>query len=252
MRGKIKTVYAKSRGTYGSPRVHACLVEQGERVSRPRVARIMREHGIQGKNRRRFKATTNSHHAHPIAENRLERDFKAEKPDRIWAADITYLPTLEGWLYLAVVIDLFSRQVVGWSMSASLETGFVLDALSMAWVSRKPSPGLVHHSDRGVQYAARDFQRALERLRAVASMSRKGDCWDNAVVESFFSSLKLELDLDGTIGSRAELERWCSSGSKFGTTGSAGTRASASSRPQGSRSPGRGRTKSPPNLDNPS
>jgi putative transposase len=202
---KVKTIFENSRNTYGSARVHACLLEEDEVCCKPVVASIMREQGLKGKRKGRVQhKTTNSKHAHPIAQNKLERAFDASKPDLKWASDITYLPTTEGWLYLAVTLDLFSRKVVGWSMSESLESKLVLDALEMARNLRKPAAGLLHHSDRGVQYAALDFQRALARLEAIQSMSRKGDCWDNAVVESFFASLKCELDLEDAIGSRAE------------------------------------------------
>lgn len=201
---KIKSIYERSRRTYGSARIHACLLEDNEACCKPVVASIMRQHGLRGKRKGRIKRrTTDSEHDHPIAQNVLERKFDASKPDLKWASDITYLPTLEGWLYLAVVIDLFSRKVVGWSMGDSLASGLVVDALEMARGSREPGAGLLHHSDRGVQYAAADFQRALARLEAVPSMSRKGDCWDNAVVESFFATLKCELDLEHPIGSQA-------------------------------------------------
>ncbi len=164
----------------------------------------MREQGIRGKRKGKIKhQTINSKHRNAIAENKLERNFSAEKPDQKWSSDITYIPTLEGWLYLAVVI-LFSRKVIGWSMNESLESKLVLNALEMARISRNPSAGLLHHSDRGVQYAAQDFQRALERLKAVPSMSRKGNCWDNAVVESFFGTMKCELNLKKSIGNRSE------------------------------------------------
>jgi putative transposase len=202
---KVKTIFENSRNTYGSARVHACLLEENESCCKPVVASIMHDLGLKGKRKGRVtQKTTNSKHAHPVAQNRLERAFDASKPDLKWASDITYLPTTEGWLYLAITLDLFSRKVVGWSMSESLESKLVLDALEMARNSRTPAAGLLHHSDRGVQYAALDFQRALARLEAVQSMSRKGDCWDNAVVESFFASLKCELDLEDAIGSRAE------------------------------------------------
>jgi putative transposase len=153
---KIRILHMDSRNTYGSSRIHAILLEQHDLCSRPRVASIMLEQGIHGKRKgkRNKKQTTNSKHQHAIAENKLERNFKAEKPNQKWVADITYIPTLTGWLYLAVVIDLFSRKVVGWSMSLTLEARIVLDALEMARSSRKPSEGLVYHSDRGVQYAA--------------------------------------------------------------------------------------------------
>lgn len=202
---KIKTIFENSRKTYGSARIHACLREENEPGSRPRVAGIMRELGLQGKRKGTVrKKTTDSNHSHAIAENKLERSFDAQKPNQKWVADLTYIPTLEGWLFLAVVVDLFSRRIVGWSISNSLETRVVLDAFEMARAARRPGAGLLHHSDRGSQYASHEFQAALERLQAVSSMSRKGNCWDNAVVESLFGTLKCELDLEVAIGSQAE------------------------------------------------
>ena len=199
----IKEVHAASRGTYGSQRVAKGLEARGLKASRPRVARIMKARGLQGKSKRKYRVTTNSKHKHGFSENRLARAFGADKPNLKWVSDITYLPTSEGWLYLAVVLDLFSRKVIGWAFSERLEASIAVQALEMARVSRNPSAGLLHHSDRGVQYAAQNFKRALERLKAEPSMSRKGNCWDNAVVESFFGTLKLELDLDSVIGTRA-------------------------------------------------
>ncbi len=202
---QIKLIHANSRNTYGSARIHAVLLETTERCSRPLVASVMRDYGLAGKRKGKIKQiTTDSTHGHAIAENRLDREFDAEKPNQKWVADITYLPTTEGWLYLAAVLDLHSRRVVGWSMSDSLESKVVLDALEMARISRKPSAGLVYHSDRGVQYAATVHRAALERIGAVSSMSRKGNCWDNAVAESFFGTLKCELDLAKPIGSKAQ------------------------------------------------
>jgi putative transposase len=155
---KVKTIFENSRNTYGSARIHAVLLEENESCCKPMVASIMREQGLKGKRKGQVKhKTTNSKHAHPIAQNKLERAFDASKPDLKWASDITYLPTTEGWLYLAITLDLFSRKVVGWSMSDSLESKLVLDALEMARNSRTPAAGLLHHSDRGVQYAAFDF-----------------------------------------------------------------------------------------------
>ena len=215
---KIKLIHANSRNTYGSTRVHAVLLENTERCSRPRGASIMRDHGLTGKRKGKVRqVTTDSTHGHAIAENRLERNFDADKPNQKWVADITYLPTTEGWLYLAAVLDLHSRRVVGWSMSDSLESQVVLDALEMARILRKPTAGLVYHSDRGVQYAAAVHRTAIERSGAVSSMSRKGNCWDNAVTESFFGTLKCELDLAKPIGSKAHtraavfewIEGWC-------------------------------------------
>ena len=202
---KIKTIHENSRKTYGSARIHACLLETEESCSRPRVAGIMRELGLEGKRKGKpRRKTTDSAHAHAIAENKLERRFDAQKPDQKWVADLTYIPTSEGWLFLAVVLDLFSRKIVGWSMSESLEARVVLDALEMARSSRNPTAGLLHHSDRGVQYSAVAHRSALECFGAISSMSRKGNCWDNAVAESLFGTLKCELDLEQAIGSRAE------------------------------------------------
>ena len=199
----IKEIHTSSKGRYGAPRVHAELRARGTRGSRKRVARLMRSQGLYGKTRRKFKSTTDSKHKFPIAENKLERNFAAEKPDQKWLADITCLPTLEGFLFLAVVLDVFSRKIVGWSIHDSLETKIVLDALEMARVSRRPGAGLLHHSDRGSQYASNAFQAALERLGAISSMSRKGNCWDNAMMESFFASLKNELDFEGSMKTKA-------------------------------------------------
>jgi putative transposase len=199
----IEEIHTASKGRYGAPRVHAELHARGMRGSKKRVARLMRARGLCGKTRRKFKSTTDSKHKFPIAENRLERNFTAEKPDQKWLADITCLPTLEGFLFLAVVLDVFSRKIVGWSIHDSLEAKIVLDALEMARVSRRPGAGLLHHSDRGSQYASNAFQAALERLGAISSMSRKGNCWDNAMMESFFASLKNELDFEGPMKTKA-------------------------------------------------
>jgi putative transposase len=193
---KIANIHAGSRKRYGSPRVHDALREGGERVSRKRVARIMKEQDLRGKRRRRFRVTTQSDHPFPIAGNVLARDFSCMKPDQKWVGDITYVWTREGWLYLAVLVDLFSRRVVGWSMSDSLATDLPLQALTMALETRRPHRGLVHHSDRGCQYASAEYRRVLEQHGLVASMSRRGNCWDNAVAESFFATLKVELVRD--------------------------------------------------------
>lgn len=190
---KIAQVHKDSRGTYGSPRVYAELVEQGLEVGRNRIARIMREEGIVGRPKPKFRKTTDSNHKLPVADNVLDRNFVADEPDRAWVADITYIWTQQGWLYLAVILDLFSRRVVGWSMAEHMRTSLVLDALRAALGSRMPSPaGLVFHSDRGSQYASGDYQKALDENGITCSMSRRGNCWDNAVAESFFSTLKTE------------------------------------------------------------
>jgi transposase InsO family protein len=196
LRAEVRAIHAMSRGRYGSPRIHAELQERGERVSRKRVARLMSQEGLRGKKRRRFKVTTNSNHTYPVAPNVLDRKFDVDEvgaPDQVWAADITYVPTREGWLYLAIVLDLASRLVVGWSMGETLESSLAVDALNMAIQRRRPAAGLLHHSDRGVQYASNDYRALLEGKKAVTSMSRKGNCWDNAAMESWFGTMKTEL-----------------------------------------------------------
>jgi putative transposase len=204
---KIAEIHDDSRKRYGSPRVHRELHDGGERVSRKRVARLMRERGLCGKRRRRFRVTTNSNHKQPVASNVLARNFSADAPDRAWVGDITYIWTREGWLYLAVLIDLFSRRVVGWSMSERLATDVAMNALTMAHGARRPGPGLVHHTDQGCQYASAMYRRALERIGSVASMSRRGNCWDNAVAESFFATLKVELVRDEDFVTRDDARR---------------------------------------------
>ena len=193
----VRTVHHQSRRTYGSPRIHAELQAQGERCGRKRVARLMRAEGLRVKVRRRFRPqTTDSKHPHPVAENVLARRLRVEEiavTNRVWAGDITYVPTREGWLYLAVILDLASRPVVGWSMGRTLEASLAIAALRMALMARGPASGLLHHSDRGVQYAALDYQALLTRRAMVPSMSRRANCYDNAVVESFFATLEWEL-----------------------------------------------------------
>jgi len=191
---KVKAAHQENRGVYGSPRVSRVLKAQGEAACENTVAKVMRESGIRAKTRRKFvPRTTDSSHERPVAENVLARDFAAELPDRKWAADITYVPTGEGWLYLAAVLDLCSRKVVGWSMAEHMRTGLVSDALKMAVARRRPGEGLLHHSDRGSQYASDDYRHLLQSHGIDCSMSGKGDCWDNAVMESFFGTLKTEL-----------------------------------------------------------
>jgi len=189
----IRAAHAASGKRYGSPRIHADLKADDQRVGRKRVARLMREEGIEGQRKRRFRVTTDSRHTHPIAANELNRNFTASEPNKIWVTDITYIWTREGWMYLAAILDLFSRRVVGWSMDSCIDRTLALDALNMALKTRRPESGLLHHSDRGVQYASADYQKQLRDHGIVCSMSRKGDCWDNAVAESFFSTLKAEL-----------------------------------------------------------
>ena len=190
---KIKISHENSRQNYGSRRIKDDLQDEGETVSKARVLRLMKQEGLQSKHCKKFKATTNSKHELPISPNLLQRDFDVEAPDRAYVSDITYVWTSEGWLYLAVTIDLFSRLVVGWSLSTRMFASLVTDALEMAIAKRDPGPGLIHHSDRGVQYASDAFQSILEAHDYRGSMSRKGDCWDNAVAESFFKTLKAEL-----------------------------------------------------------
>lgn len=190
---EIRAAHEASRGRYGSPRVHAELRARGRRIGRKRVARLMRGMGLAARRRRRVRRTTDSRHAFPIAPNLLARNFTADAPDRIWLADLTYIGTAQGWLYLAVVLDLYTRRVVGWAMADHLRHELALAALDMAIVRQRPAPGLVHHADRGVQYAAHGYRARLRRHGMLCSMSRKGDCWDNAPMESFFASLKGEL-----------------------------------------------------------
>lgn len=191
----ITSIHANSRRTYGSPRVHAELKALDVSISQKRVARLMRQNGLAARKRRRFlPKTTDSNHPHPIADNVLARDFTRSAPNQAWVGDITYVATGEGWLYLAVLLDLYSRRVVGWAMSDRIDRQLVLDALSMAVTHRgAPSGGVLHHSDRGSQYASTDYRKALAEFGFESSMSRKGNCWDNAVSESFFATLKVEL-----------------------------------------------------------
>ena len=190
----IKAAHRRSRGTYGAPRVTAELLAEGHEVGRGRVARLMAAHGLSGTPKRRFRPqTTDSDHDDRVADNVLGRQFTTTGPNQARVGDITYLPTLAGWVYLAVLIDLFSRKVVGWSLRSDMETELCLSALRQAATTRQPRQGLVHHSDRGSQYTSKAYQRALRGLRATPSMSRKGNCWDNAVAESFFGTLEQEL-----------------------------------------------------------
>ena len=192
LKEEIAKTYESSRKTYGSPRITQTLRQNGRNVGHNRVARLMRETGLRALTKKRWKVTTQSKHRYPVAENILGREFKAAGPDQKWVGDITYILTAEGWLYLAVVLDLYSRKVVGWSMSSEMRTDLVLDALNMALTERKPAGGLLFHSDRGVQYASERFRSRLEQLGIQQSMSRKGNCWDNACVESFFGTMKQE------------------------------------------------------------
>jgi putative transposase len=190
---RIKNIFKESKETYGSRRIRNKLVTLKVRVSRMRISRIMKRLGIGPKRRRKFQSTTDSKHHFPVHPNLLSRNFDVSAPNCVWTSDITYVPTDEGWLYLAGVMDLFNKGIVGWSMSDSLRSKIAVDALDMAIGKRKPSAGLIHHSDRGVQYACGEYQKILETKGLLCSMSRKGDCWDNAPMESFFATLKKEL-----------------------------------------------------------
>lgn len=188
----IRAVYAETKGAYGSPRIWREIKDRGFPASRERVARLMKQNDIRARHKRRYKATTDSKHDLPVAPNLLDRDFAPTRPDQTWTADITYIPTAEGWLYLAVVMDLYTRMIVGWSMDARMTRELVINALRMAYFRRRPKAGLLHHSDRGSQYASHDYQAELARYGMRVSMSRKSNCWDNAPMESFFNSMKNE------------------------------------------------------------
>ncbi|WP_404944761.1 IS3 family transposase [Sagittula sp. P11] len=189
----IRTVFALSNGSYGSPRMHRDLIDEGHRIGRHRTARLMRENGLVARQKRRFKRTTDSEHAWPIAQNLIAQDFSADAPDKKWGADISYIWTAQGWLYLAVVLDLHSRRVVGWATSDRLKRDLAVEALRRAIANRNPSAGLVHHSDRGSQYCSVDYQAELRKRGILISMSGRGNCYDNAMVETFFKTIKSEL-----------------------------------------------------------
>lgn len=189
---KVRRIHSETRGSYGSRRTAERLRMQGHPVGRYRARSLMKKAGVSVTHRKKFRRTTDSKHNLPVAPNLLNRNFQVDRPDKVWCSDITYLWTMEGWLYLAVIIDLFSRKVIGWAMSHRMKASLVMEALSMAYWRRKPAKGLIHHSDRGSQYAASHYRHRLDVYGMLCSMSRKGDCWDNAVVESFFHSLKTE------------------------------------------------------------
>jgi transposase InsO family protein len=189
----IRVIHRESRETYGSPSIWDALIKQGHGVGEHRVARLMRQEGIRAKTVKKWRATTQSNHRLPVALNTLNRQFTVTQPNRVWAGDITYVWTTEGWLYLAVVLDLYSRLVIGWAMGSRLTVELAEQALTMAVANRAPRAGLLHHSDRGSQYAATSYQHLLGEHGITTSMSRKGNCWDNACVESFFGTLKREL-----------------------------------------------------------
>ena len=201
---EIREIHHEVKARYGSPRIHAELAARGESCSVNTVAKLMRQHGIAAKAKRKFRCTTDSNHGRPVAENLVDRHFEPEAADQVWTADITYVPTGEGWLYLAAVEDLHSRRIVGWSMSERIDSRLAVDALEMAIARRLPGEGLVAHSDRGSQYASEHYQQLLASHGITCSMSRRGDCWDNAPMESFFASLKKELVHDADYATRAE------------------------------------------------
>jgi putative transposase len=199
---EVRAVFDEHRGRYGSPRISRAL-----RVCRHRVARLMREQQLRARHRRRFCRTTDSRHSQPTPPNLLARQFRTESPDRAWAGDVTYIPTGEGWLFLAVLLDLYSRRVIGWAMSERNDEALTLSALAMALEQRRPGPGLIHHSDRGTTYSAGTYQDVLAQHGIVCSMSRKGNCWDNAVVESFFSTLDFECASGQPFATRSKARR---------------------------------------------
>lgn len=190
---EIRAIHREHKDRYGSPRIHSELTEQGHRISRKRVARLMRENGLKARPRRRFRRTTDSRHKHPVAPNLLARNFTVGARDQAWVGDITYIWTMEGWAYLAVLIDLYSRRVVGWALRKSLDRELAVAALERAIRLRAPERGLIHHTDRGCQYASAEYREILHQHGFACSMSGAGDCWDNAVAESFFATLKKEL-----------------------------------------------------------
>ena len=190
---EVAATHKRNRRVYGSPRVHADLNARGVRVGKHRVARLMREQGLKARRTRRFVKTTDSRHFAPLAPNLLERNFETSAPNEAWVGDVTYVSTNEGWLFLAVILDLFARRVVGWAASATNDSELALAAVELAVRRRKPTAGLVHHTDRGSPYASDEYRRALSAAGMVCSMSRAGNCWDNAVAESFFATLKAEL-----------------------------------------------------------
>ena len=189
----IRAYFAASNGTYGSPRMHVDLREDGLRIGRHRVARLMRDNALKANQKRRFKKTTDSNHGGVIAANLLDQDFACEQPDQKWGVDISYVWTLEGWLYLAIVLDFYSRRIVGWAVSNRLKKDLALDALRRAIAVRAPVPNLIHHSDRGSQYCSDDYLRLLKDHHMISSMSGKGNCYDNAMVETVFKTIKSEL-----------------------------------------------------------
>ena len=200
---EIRAVFTKAKKRYGSPRIMRVLRKRGVRVGKKRVARLMRQNGLVARPKKRFRVTTNSEHKHPIAPNLLRRDFSADSPNKVWVGDITYIWTHEGWMYLATIIDVFSRRVVGWAMRSYLSRQLAMEALSRAIELRQPKSGLIHHTDRGCQYASSDYRNLLKSAGIQQSMSRSGNCLDNAMAESFFSTLEYELLMQNNFQSRS-------------------------------------------------
>ena len=201
---EIAIIHLESKGIYGSPKVHRELRRRGKQHGKNRIARLMRKDGLYSKTKRKFRVTTDSSHKQPVAANLLNREFKPARPNQAWVSDITYIWTAEGWLYLATVMDLYSRNIVGWSMAERMTRQLVMDALTLAAKRRNPPRGLLHHSDRGSQYASDDYQALLSKFGMICSMSRAGNCWDNAPAESFFSTLKRELVFHNIYQSRSQ------------------------------------------------
>jgi putative transposase len=205
LRVEMRAYHKASRNTYGSPRLQRDLAEGGRRIGRNRVMRLMRQEGLSGRRKRKYVHTTNSKHRFPVAENILDRNFTTAYPNEAWVGDITYMQTNEGWVYLAVLLDLYSRKVVGYAMDSRMKTDLPLRALRMAYFNRRPAPGLIHHTDRGSQYASIQYRQCLNGYEAICSMSRRGECWDNAVGESFFGRLKDDLLYRASWSTRTEL-----------------------------------------------
>ena len=200
----VRSTFAEFDGAYGAPRVYRELKAKRYPVSQERVRRLKQQAGLRARQKRRYKVTTDRKHSQPVAPNLLNRQFDVAKPDQVWTTDITYIPTQEGWLYLAVVMDLYTRAIIGWSMDSRMTRELVMGALRMARFRRRPPPGVLHHSDRGSQYCSHDYQQLLRGYGMTASMSRKGNCWDNAPMESFFNSLKNERVFHRRYADRAE------------------------------------------------
>lgn len=204
---KIKEEFHKNREVYGSPRITESLRKQKIPCGKTRVKRLMNEENLVPKRRTKYKVTTNSNHSRPYSQNLLNQDFTAYRPDQIWASDIAYIKTLEGTLYLAVILDLFTRKIVGWSLSPTLKDVLVKDALKAAWMENKPGPGLIFHSDRGIQYCSKDFRKLLKLFKCRQSMSEAGNCYDNAISETFFKTLRAELTYHSSFHKRDDARR---------------------------------------------